>query len=156
MQEFETYVKSNWNVPNATSCGITYTHTTRITTNKNKVSVKNHSVNLTISWRDKDNNQLQTEKLSFLNDDMTKTYDKKLNTINRKELVNKFRAAKQEIINKIIREKYQKLLELQNEINELNAYIGRSDDVIPPPMKGVIDVVSTSDQPVSSKQTFDM
>ena len=156
MQEFETYVKSNWNVPSATSCGITYTHTTRITTSKSKVSVKNHSVNLTISWRDKDNNQLQTEKLSFLNDDMTKTYDKKLNTINRKELVNKFRAAKQEIINKIIREKYQKLLELQNEISELNAYIGRSDDVIPPPMKGVIDVVSTSEQPASSKQTFDM
>ena len=156
MQEFETYVKSNWNVPNATSCGITYTHTTRITTNKSKVSVKNHSVNLTIAWRDKNNVQLQTEKLSFLNDDMTKTYDKKLNTINRKELVNKFRAAKQEIINKIIREKYQKLLELQNEISELNAYIGRSDDVIPPSMKGVIDVVSTSEQPVSSKQTFDM
>ena len=156
MQEFETYVKSNWNVPNATSCGITYTHTTRITTNKSKVSVKNHSVNLTIAWRDKNNVPLQTRKLTFLNDDMSKTYDEKLHTINRKELVNKFRAAKPEIINKIICEKQQKLLELQREIGELNAYIGRSDDVIPPPMKGVIDVVSTSVQPVSPKQTFDM
>ena len=156
MQEFEAYVKSNWNVPNATSCGITYTHTTRITTNKSKVSVKNHSVNLTIAWRDKNNVPLQTRKLTFLNDDMSKTYDEKLHTINRKELVNKFRAAKPEIINKIICEKQQKLLELHREIGELNAYIGRSDDVIPPPMKGVIDVVSTSVQPVSPKQTFDM
>ena len=72
MEEFETYVKSNWNVPNAAACGITYTHATRIVTNKSKVPVKNHSVNLTISWHDKDNVQLQTEKLSFLNDDMSK------------------------------------------------------------------------------------
>ena len=156
MHEFEAYVKSNWNVPNATSCGITYTHTTRITTSKSKVSVKNHSVNLTIAWRDKDNIQLQTEKLSFLNDDMTKTYDKKLHTINRNELVNKFRAAKPEIINKIINEKHEKLLDLQREIGELNAYVGRSDDVIPPSMKGVIEVVSAPEQHDSPKQTFDM
>ena len=81
MEEFETYVKSNWNVPNAVACGITYTHTTRIAATKSKVPVKNHSVNLTISWHDKDNVKLQTEKLTFLNDDMTKTYDKKLKLI---------------------------------------------------------------------------
>ena len=156
MEEFETYVKSNWNVPNAAACGITYTHATRIVTNKSKVPVKNHSVNLTISWHDKDNVQLQTEKLSFLNDDMSKTYDKKMKLINRKELVNKFRVAKPEIIKKIINEKHEKLIDLQHEINELQSYIGRSDDIIPPSMKGVIDIVPHTNQHEPTKRTFDM
>ena len=156
MEEFETYVKSNWNVPNAVACGIAYTHTTRIAATKSKVPVKNHSVNLTISWHDKDNVKLQTEKLTFLNDDMTKTYDKKLKLISRKELVNKFRVAKPEIINKIIEEKHEKLLDLQHEISELQAYIGRSDDIIPPSMKGTIDIVPHTEQHEPPKRTFDM
>ena len=161
MQEFEDYVKSNWNVPGATSCGITYTHTVRTVVGKqNKPSVKNHSLNLTIAWRDKDNVQLMTEKLSFLNDDMTKAYDKKLTTISRKELVNKFRTAKQAIITKILNEKHEKLLSIQHDIAELRAYMGRSDDIIPPSMKGVcIDLVHQTVQEgasTQSKQNFDM
>ena len=155
MEAFESYVKSNWNVPNATSCGITYTHSTRTTTNKQHVSTKNHTVTLTINWRDKDNNQLKTEKLAFLNDDMTKTYDKKLYTINRNELVNKFRAAKPQIIYKLISDKQTKLMSLQQDIAELHEYIGRSDDIIPQSMKGTIDIVQTQVQ-ATAKPSFDM
>ena len=156
MQDFETYVKSNWNIPGAAACGITYTHTSRVVVNKaSKVPVKNHSINLSIEWFDKDNNKLKAEKLSFLNDDMTKTYDKKLFTINRAELVNKFRAAKFQIVNKIISEKNDKLIKLQQEISDLRAYTGRTDDVIPQPMKEHIEVVRTTDS-TSPKQAFDM
>ena len=151
MQEFEDYVKSNWRVPTATSCGITYTHTTKIVKN-----VKNHNVNLTIAWRDKDNNPLQTEKLVFTNDDMTKTYDKKMFLINRKELVNKFRAAKQSIVNKIIAEKQEKLMALENDITELLKYSGRANDIIPNSMKNTIDIVRTQAQPAPPTQSFDM
>ena len=160
MQDFESYVKSNWNIPNAASCGITYTHTSRVVIDKtSKVPVKNHSINLCIEWFDKDNNKLQTEKLSFLNDDMTKTYDKKMFTINRTELVNRFRAAKVQIVNRIISEKNDKLTKLQQEIAELQAYKGRTDDVIPQPMKEHIEVVQRSHQTTAStspKQAFDM
>ena len=150
MQEFEEYVKSNWNVPGATSCGITYTHTTRLTK-----KVLNHSINLTISWRDKDNNPLKTEKLAFLNDDMQKTYDKKMFTINRKELVNKFRLAKTAIVHKIIAEKQAKAMVLQDEITSLANYIGRGDDVIPTTMKNTIQLAKTPSEPTSHTK-FDM
>jgi hypothetical protein len=142
MQEFEQYVKSNWNVPQATSCGITYTHTVR-TAKK----VINHSINLTISWRDKDNNLIKTEKLAFLNDDMPKTYDKKMLTINRKELVNKYRLAKTAIVHKIIAEKQAKAMVLQDEITSLANYVGRVDDIISPTMKNTIQLVQTPSGP---------
>ena len=105
---------------------------------------------MTITWYDVNNVQLQTEKLSFLNDDMSKTFDKKMRTINRKELVNKFRSAKNEIVQSIIDEKREKLERINDEIHELVSYLGRQNDVIPPSMKGTIDIKG------SSKQTFDM
>lgn len=151
MQEFEQYVKSNWNVPEATSCGITYTHTVRMTK-----KVVNHSINLTISWRDKDNNLIKTEKLAFLNDDMSKTYDKKMFTINRKELVNKFRLAKTAIVHKIIAEKQAKAMILQDEIASLTNYIGRVDDVIPTTMKNTIQLVKPPSAESASHTKFDM
>ena len=151
MYEFESYVKSNWDVANATSCGIKYTHTSRESVDKkSKVNIINHTINMTITWYDVNNVQLQTEKLSFLNDDMSKTFDKKMRTINRKELVNKFRSAKNEIVQSIIDEKREKLERINDEIHELVSYLGRQNDVIPPSMKGTIDIKG------SSKQTFDM
>ena len=156
MQEFEHYVKSNWNVPNATSCGITYKHTTRAAK-----KVLNHCINLTITWRDKDNNLIKTEKLAFINDDMPKTYDKCMLTINRKELVNKFRLAKNTIVHKIIDEKQAKLMIIQDEITSLQRYIGRSDDIIPHEMKNTIEIVNeqapqTTQTQAQTKNKFDM
>ena len=155
MQEFEHYVKSNWNVPNATSCGITYKHTTRAAK-----KVLNHCINLTITWRDKDNNLIKNEKLAFINDDMPKTYDKCMLTINRKELVNKFRLAKNTIVHKIIDEKQAKLMIIQDEITSLQRYIGRSDDIIPHEMKNTIEIVNEqapqAQAQTQTKNKFDM
>ncbi len=161
MIEFESYLKSNWNVQDAVSCGTKYTHSTRETKDKkSNETLINNSINITLSWFDKDNNLLRSEKLTFMNDDMNKQQDKKMLTINRKELVNKFRLAKPEIIQKIRDEKYEKLLKIKNEINDLNNYLGRNDDIIPQEMKGSITIKPTTQQTSSSsnehKITFDM
>ena len=52
MQEFESYIKSNYNVPNATACGIQYTYNTRVTQDrKSKVSIKNYIINMKLNLR---------------------------------------------------------------------------------------------------------
>ena len=152
MNDFESYVKSNWNVVGMASCGIKYTYTSRETTDKKSdVRLTNHTINLTITWFDKDNNKLQQEKLAFTNDDMSKTYDKKMFIINRKELVNKFRLAKREIVSRLINEKFAKLNKINGEIEALRNYIGREDDIIPHEMKNTVDI--TNETP---KKQFDM
>ena len=161
MLEFETYAKSNWKVDNAASCGVKYTHSTRESTDrKSNTRLVNNTVNMTLTWFDKDNVQLRTEKLSFVNDDMNKSSDKLMFTINRKELVNKFRAAKTQIVNKIIEEKNEKLSKIQSEIAALQRYCGRNDDVIPQSMKGSITIASESTlsprTSSESKPSFDM
>ena len=160
MIDFESYVKTNWSVPDSTSCGIKYTHTSRVSVDKkSNVTVINHTINMTLSWFDKDNNLLQTEKLAFTNDDMNKTYDKKMLTINRQELVNKFRAAKTQIVRKIIDEKNEKLLKINDEINSLQSYIGREDDIIPQQMKNKIEISRSDkvhDSSTESKTHVDM
>lgn len=145
MIDFESYVKSNWEIPSSTSCGIKYTHSTRETYDKKaKVIINNHTITMTLSWYDKDNNLLNTEKLAFVNDDLNKTYEKKLSTINRSELVNKFRNAKPDIVRKIVVEKREKIDKLNSEITCLVNYLGRGDDVIPHSMKNTIEISDSS------------
>ena len=92
---------------------------------------------------------------------MPKTYDKCMLTINRKELVNKFRLAKNTIVHKIIDEKQAKLMIIQEEITSLQRYIGRSDDIIPHEMKNTIEIVNeqapqTTQTQAQTKNKFDM
>ena len=155
MIDFESYVKSNWSVPESTSCGIKYSHSSReclgrspreqssFDKKSNRILI-NHTVNLTITWFDKDNNQLRTEKLSFVNDDMNKSFDKKMLIINRQELINKFRVAKPQIVHKMITEKNDKLIKINDEIDSLRSYLGRKDDVIPHEMKNTIEISDSS------------
>ena len=156
MQEFEAYIKSNWSVPNATACGITYTHTTKQSIDKkSKRSLMNHSINMKIVWLDKDNKQLNTERLTFTNDTLGKLYEKKLNTINPSEATNKFRAAKQEILLKLIKANQDKIDSMQKENDSMRQYYGNSTDIIQPSMKNYVEIVD-SEQPQTTKQTFDM
>lgn len=154
MIDFESYVKSNWSVPESTSCGIKYSHSSRECLDKksNRILI-NHTVNLTITWFDKDNNQLRTEKLSFVNDDMNKSFDKKMLIINRQELINKFRVAKPQIVHKMITEKNDKLIKINDEIDSLRSYLGRKDDVIPHEMKNTIEISDSSKATKSTDKT---
>ena len=160
MQEFESYIKSNWSVPNATACGITYTHTSKQSIDKkSKRALQNHSINMKIVWLDKDNSQLKTERLTFTNDTLSKIYEKRLLTINASEATNKFRAAKQEILLKLIRANQEKIDSIQEEIDSMRQYYGNSTDIIPSSMKSYIEIVDNQhaqEQVQTTKQTFDM
>ena len=82
MQEFENYVKSNYNILNATSCGITYTHSKSSKLDKlSKKQVIIHTINMKLIWFDSSNHQLDTSKLTFQNDTLTKASEKVLRTI---------------------------------------------------------------------------
>ena len=160
MQDFESYIKSNWSVPNATACGITYTHTSKQSIDKkSKRALQNHSINMKIVWLDKDNSQLKTERLTFTNDTLAKIYEKRLLTINASEATNKFRAAKQEILLKLIRANQEKIDSIQEEIDSMRQYYGNSTDIIPSSMKSYIEIVDNQhaqEQVQTTKQTFDM
>ena len=155
MQEFETYIKSNYNVPNATACGINYTYTTRLTQDKkSKVSIKNYIINMKLAWYDRDNKQLLIEKLAFQNDTITKSSEKQCKLISPTEATNKFRIAKPYIVQQLIQEKQSKINDLQHDINILHTYLGSTTDIIPHQMKGTIQIVDH--EPTTSKTVFDM
>ena len=157
MQDFETYIKSNYNVQNAVACGVIYTHTTRTSIDKkSKVSIRNHTINVKLTWFDKDNNNLLVEKLTFINDTLSKACEKQCKTISPTEVTNKFRVAKHDIVRLLIRAKCDKINDLQNDVNILHTYMGSNTDIIAPEMKNTIDITEPLQTTSRSKTQFEM
>jgi hypothetical protein len=158
MQDFESYVKSNYTIPEATACGINYTYTTRTSTDrKSKTTIKHHIVTMKLIWFDKDSKQLATERLVFQDDTLTKASEKQCTTISPTEVTNKFMVAKQDIVRLLIKVKQNKINDLQHEANALYNYLGSSTDIIPQQMKGTLTIEPCIElQRVASKTTFDM
>ena len=112
-----------------------------------------------LTWLDAAGKQLQTEKLAFANDELTKASEKQLRTINPGDTTNRFRAAKNEIIHNLVHAKQSKIDDLMQERAQLLTYLGRSDDAIPAEMKGTIHIqpaAADSNYSRSSKTNFDM
>ena len=131
MQEFENYVKSNYNIPGATACAIKYTFTTRDTIDKaSKVSVVVYTIVMKMSWFDKCGQQLQIEKLIFVNDTLSKSSEKCCFTIAPSEVSNKFRAAKRDIIRILLNARQQKIDVLKQEQALLTRYLGTESVVM--------------------------
>jgi hypothetical protein len=141
MQEFENYVKSNYNIPNAASCGITYTHSksSKLDKKSNRPVIV-HTINMKLVWFDSSNHQLDTSKLAFQNDTLTKPSEKVLRTINPSDTTNKFRAAKNEIVQTLIHIRQQAEAKLQDEIQSLHSYLGNNNTIIPQSMKPHIEL----------------
>ena len=157
MQDFETYVKSNFIVPEATACGINYTYNTRLTQDKkSQRMVINYIINMKLTWFDKNGNQLSTEKLTFQNDSLTKASEKQCKTISPTEVTNKFRVAKQDIVRLLIRARQSKIDALQHDVNILYSYLGSTTDIIPQQMKGTLQIADAAPVSTPSKTTFDM
>ena len=160
MQEFENYVKSNYNIPNATSCGITYTHSKSSKLDKlSKRPVIIHTINMKLIWFDSSNHQLDTSKLTFQNDTLTKASEKVLRTINPSDTTNKFRAAKNEIVQTLTAKLQQAEAKLQDEIQSLHSYLGTSNDIIPQSMKPHIELAkanSIAGSIADERKKFDM
>ena len=156
MQDFESYIKSNYNVSNATACAINYTHTIRLTQDKkSQRMIINYIINMKLTWFDKDGNQILIEKLAFQNDTITKASEKQCKVISPTEVTNMFRVAKPYIVQQLIKAKQSKIDALQHDINILHSYLGSTTDIIPQQMK---DTLQLSDQqlPSTSKHSFDM
>ena len=157
MQEFESYIKSNYNVPNAAACGINYTYNTRLSQDKkSQRMIINYIINMKLTWFDKDGKQLLIEKLAFQNDTVTKASEKQCKLISPTEATNKFRIAKPYIVQQLIQEKQSKINDLQHDINILHTYLGSTTDIIPHQMKGTIQIVDAAPVSTPSKTTFDM
>jgi hypothetical protein len=171
MQDFEHYVKSNYHISNAAACNITYTFSKRAKVDrKSKANVIIYTITMKLTWLDADGKQLQTEKLAFANDELTKASEKQCHTINPGDTTNKFRAAKNEIIHNLVQAKQSKIDDLMQERAQLLTYLGRSDvglykgaDVIPNEMKGTIHIERAGEAPTTNsyssgplKTNFDM
>ena len=176
MQDFEHYVKSNYHISNAAACNINYTFSKRAKVDrKSKANVIIYTITMKLTWLDADGKQLQTEKLAFANDELTKASEKQCHTINPGDTTNKFRAAKNEIIHNLVQAKQAAITKAQSKIDDLMqeraqllTYLGRSDaglykgaDIIPNEMKGTIHIeaATTTTNSYSSgplKTNFDM
>jgi hypothetical protein len=159
MQDFEQYVKSNYHISNAAACNISYTFSKRASKDrKSKLNVIIYTITMKLTWLDAAGKQLQTEKLAFANDELTKPSYRQLRTINPGDTTNRFRAAKNEIIHNLVHAKQSKIDDLMQERTQLLTYLGRLDDAIPAEMKGTIQLErdGESNYSRSSKTNFDM
>ena len=164
MQEFENYVKSNYNIPGATACAIKYTFTTRDTIDKaSKIPVIIYTIVMKMTWFDKCGQQLQVEKLIFVNDTLSKSSEKSCFTIAPSEVSNKFRVAKRDIIRVLLNAKQEKIDELKQEQALLTRYLGTESAIIPSEAKAILPLgtVSREMRPsvqisTSSKNKFEM
>ena len=165
MQEFENYVKSNYIIPGAAACAIKYTFTTRETIDKpSKIPVIIYTIVMKMTWFDKYGQQLQMEKLIFVNDILTKSSEKNCFTIAPSEVSNKFRIAKSAIIRMLVDARQQKIDELKQEQALLTKYLGSESSIIPTEMKPTVNVGHSGQSPVkptvqissSCKNRFEM
>lgn len=158
MQDFEQYIKSNYHVPNAAACNITYAFSNRAAKDrKTKVSVIIYTINMKLTWLDADGKLLQSEKLTFTNDELSKSSEKQLKTINPGDTTNKFRAAKQQIIHGLVQAKQAKIDALLEDRTLLLTYAGRTNDVISNEMKGTMHITHDEvDERCPLKTNFDM
>ena len=159
MQEFENYVKSNYNIPGAAACSIKYTFTTRDTIDKaSKIPVIIYTILMKMTWFDKYGQQLQVEKLIFVNDTLTKSSEKSCHTIAPAEVSNKFRIAKSTIIRMLVETRQQKIDELKQEQALLTKYLGTESAIIPNEMKptGTIGSSAVSRPVHISKNHYEM
>ena len=169
MQDFETYIKSNYIIPEATACGINYTYTTKTSADrKSKTTIKHHIVTMKLIWFDKDSKQLGTERLVFQDDTLTKSSEKQCKTISPTEATNRFRIAKSQIVQLLINVRQSKINDLQHDIHALSQYLGSNSDIIPaltavpnrvgpPQMKNTLQIISPpAAEPPRSKPVFDM
>ena len=111
---------------------------------------------MTLIFMDVNGKQLATEKLTFVNDTLTKASEKQCKTISPGEVTNRFRVAKTDIARQLIKVKQDKINDLQHDINLLTSYNG-SGGIIPQQMKSTLQLAdSNSPQTARLKTTFDM
>lgn len=148
MLDFETYLKSNTNVQDAAACGIEYSHNTSL----KKKNAVNHTITVKITWTDRNAKILSSTKISFQNDTLTKASEKHIGQMSTVELNHLFRQAKCQITRELIRQKQEKINQLQMDVNMMNNYINQPHTPTNTSMPPVIQQQYSA----NAKPAFDM
>ena len=132
MEAFESYLLSEYNLPSNVCCNaFKYTHTTKSKVDKlSKVPITNNIITIKIDSYDANHNLISSHSEKFIDGHITRTDKNKLTNISPAELNNKFGAAKSNIVQVINSDYNNKLKDIQDKINEINAYC-KSNGIIP-------------------------
>lgn len=159
MQAFKEYLISEYQVNDATSIMITFTHSSTVKTDRKSGSaIVVHTIGVTIKFYDKDMNMLQKASIKFVNNKLPKKTRESLVNIAPDELENRFVAAKRDIANEIYDDYITKRELLDAKINALMYYENitatPNANIIPNQFEAeMIQLAPTND---STKQHFDM
>lgn len=149
MDQFKSYLISEYAVKGYAAVEFRFTHSTNIKIDKKSgVPLRNDVIKVSIKFVDKGMKVLHSSSVSFENNMLTKTQAKKLINISPKELENRFAAAKRDVCTIIMNEYLIKNHEITTKIDDLQKYLG-VNGIIPMEFKGeginVIDSASSTE-----------
>jgi len=158
MEEFKNYLAKESQHGSAPAIDLSFGHSLTVKADKKSQSFLNvHTITANIKFYGKDMKLLDSANYKFVNNELAKSYEKKLVNISPKELNNKFMAARPEIIESILNRYQDKLKEVKAKIYALNLYTGKQNDsvAIDDQFKGEL-VQMTDEKPVKKKEKFEM
>ena len=158
MRAFKDYLNDEYQVQGSTSIRYVFTHslTSKLDKKSNQLLNK-HTITVNIQFYDEDMNLLKKASLKFVNNDLPPKAKKSLVNIAPDELINRFNAAKGEIVNEILNDYWVRQQLINEKITQLRVYhdINAPDNVIPQEFQGELIQAAAQAEPSSSKQ-FDM
>ena len=127
MEAFQEYLLQEYNDTNAVCNAFKYSHSAKQKLDKaSKIPIVNNVITVKIDCYDKQHNLLATHSEKFVDGAIQRNKKNKLINIAPAELNNRFAAAKQAIANGIMAEYLQKLNDINEKIDSLNAYVNVS------------------------------
>ena len=124
MNAFEAYLLKEYQLSQNAVCNkFTYSHSTKQKIDKlSKKPLINNIINVKIESYDDKHNLLGSHTEKFIDGQIQRTKQNKLINISPAELNNKFSFAKSQIVHVIVADYNNKLKDIQEKINEINAY----------------------------------
>lgn len=159
MQAFKEYLRSEYQVNDATSIMFAFTHSSTVKTDRKSGSaILVHTIGVTIKFYDKDMNMLHKASIKFVNNKLPKKTRESLVNIAPDELENRFVAAKRDIANEIYEDYNTKRQMLDIKIEALMHYenINATPNVNVIPNQFEAEMIQLAPTNDSSKQHFDM
>ena len=157
MRAFKDYLNDEYQVQGSTSKRYVFTHslTTKLDKKSNQLLNK-HTITVNIQFYDEDMNLLKKASVKFVNNDLQPKVKKSLVNIAPDELINRFNAAKSEIVNEILNDYWVKQQLINEKINQLRVYhdVDAPDTIIPQEFQG--ELVQTAEATPSSSKHFEM
>jgi len=153
MEEFKNYLSKESKSGDAPAIDLSFGHSLTVKAdNKSQSFLNVHTINVSIKFYGKNMTLLDSANYKFINNELAKSYEKKLVNISASELNNKFMAARPEIIDSLYKEYQEKLKNIKTKIYSLNLYAGKKNDsiAIDDQFKG--ELIQVSDEPVVTKK----